>query len=94
MSVIQQYITLRPGEEDRLPFLFLPGAVGPHKGRGDARGDLARAQLRPFPELRRAADDLPVFFGQFCSTIAFLREQEKHACGPFAARRRVLPPEG
>ena len=26
MSVIQQYITLRPGEEDRLPFLFLPGA--------------------------------------------------------------------
>jgi hypothetical protein len=26
MSVTQQYITLRPGEEDRLPFLFLPGA--------------------------------------------------------------------
>ena len=26
MSVNQQYITLRPGEEDRLPFLFLPGA--------------------------------------------------------------------
>ena len=26
MSVTQQYITLLPGEEDRLPFLFLPGA--------------------------------------------------------------------
>ena len=34
MSVTQQYITLRPGEEDRLPFLFLPGA------------EIRRAELR------------------------------------------------